>query len=151
MFLRALGYFDLVQYFGGVPLITVAPTSYGQTMVPRNTIEEVYNQIITDATEAANILPPVTEQQKGYASQGSAYTLLGNVYIVLKRWAEAETALKKVTGYTLLDDYASIYDPNNKNHAESIFEIQYWDDQAAGQQSDFAYNFLPILSNPGLI
>ena len=51
----------------------------------------------------------------------------------------------------LLDDYASIYDPSNKNHAESIFEIQYWDDQAAGQQSDFAYNFLPILSNPGLI
>ena len=151
LFLRALGYFDLVQYFGGVPLITVAPTSYGQTMVPRNTVEEVYNQIITDATEAANILPPVTEQQKGYASQGSAYTLLGNVYIVLKRWAEAETALKKVTGYTLLDDYASIYDPSNKNHAESIFEIQYWDDQAAGQQSDFAYNFLPILSNPGLI
>lgn len=84
LFLRALGYFDLVQYFGGVPLITVAPTSYGQTMVPRNTVEEVYNQIITDATEAANILPPVTEQQKGYASQGSAYTLLGNVYIILK-------------------------------------------------------------------
>ena len=64
LFLRALGYFDLVQYFGGVPLITVAPTSYGQTMVPRNTVEEVYNQIITDATEAANILPTVTEQQK---------------------------------------------------------------------------------------
>lgn len=151
LFLRALGYFDLVQYFGGVPLVTVAPTTYDQTMVPRNSVDEVYEQIIADATEAANLLPPVDQQEKGYASQGSAYTLLGNIYIVRKQWAEAEAALKKVTGYQLLDDYAAIFDPNNKNHAESIFEIQYWDDQAAGKQSDFAYNFLPILSNPGLV
>ena len=151
LFLRALGYFDLVQYFGGVPLVTVAPTSYGETMLPRNTVDEVYAQIIADATEAASILPLVSQQEKGYASQGSAYTLLGNVYIVQKKWSEAENAFKNVTGYTLLDDYASIFDPNNKNNAESIFEIQYWDDKAAGQQSDFAYNFLPILSDPGLV
>lgn len=151
LFLRALAYFDLVQYFGGVPLVTVAPTSYGQTMVPRNSVDEVYEQIIADASEAARILPPASEQAKGYASQGSAYTLLGNVYIVRKEWAKAEEALEMVKGYTLLDNYADIFDPNNKNHAESIFEIQYWDDQAAGKQSDFAYNFLPILSDPGLV
>ncbi|MDD4589898.1 MAG: RagB/SusD family nutrient uptake outer membrane protein [Parabacteroides sp.] len=151
LFLRALGYFDLVQYFGGVSLVTVAPTSYGQTMIPRSSADEVYAQIIADATDAAKILPSVDQQGKGYASKGSAYTLLGNVYIVLKKWAEAESALKQVTGYTLLDDYAAIYDPNNKNHSESIFEIQYWENQAAGQRSDFAYNFLPILTNPGVI
>lgn len=151
LFLRALGYFDLVQYFGEVPIITVAPTQYDQTMTARNSIDEVYAQIIADAQEAASILPGVESQQKGYATKGAAYTLLGNVYIVLKNWAEAEKALKNVTGYRLLDDYSAIFDPNNKNHEESIFEIQYWDDQAAGQHSDFAYNFLPILLNPGEI
>lgn len=151
LFLRAFAYFDLVQYFGGVPLVTVAPTTYDQTMVGRNTVDEVYQQIITDASEAASLLPTKDRQAKGYAAQGSAYMLLGNVYIVRKQWAEAENAFKQVTGYRLLDDYAAVFDPNNKNNDESIFEIQYWEDQAAGQQSDFAYNFFPILSNPNEI
>ena len=33
LFLRAFAYFDLVQYFGGVPLITTPPTSYSYNFV----------------------------------------------------------------------------------------------------------------------
>lgn len=151
LFMRAFAYFDLVQYFGDVCLVTVAPTTYEQTMVPRDSKDKVYEQIIKDATEAAALLPAVEKQSKGFVSQGSAYMLLGNVYVVLERWKEAEDALKLVSGYQLLSSYESIYDPANKNHKESIFEIQYWSDKASGCQSDFAYNFLPILPDPGVI
>ena len=59
--------------------------------------------------------------------------------MVLKRWAEAEQTLKEVVSsgeYELLADYGSIYSISNKNHKESIFEIQYMQDASLGQQSD---------------
>lgn len=151
LFLRAFAYFDLVQYFGDVPLSLIPPTSYEETSLPRSPKDAVYTQIVADATAAAGLLPPPSVDTKGYVANGAAYTLLGNVYLVLKQWANAETALSKVTGYSLITDYAAVFDPNNKNNAESIFEVQYLDEPTAGAASNFAYNFLPILNDPGVI
>ncbi len=151
LFLRAFAYFDLVQYFGDVPLITAPATSFEQTLLARSPKADVYNQIIKDAIEAATLLPDPSSDTKGYVANGAAYTLLGNAYIVLKQWKNAEDALVKVKGYSLVDNYAAIFNPANKNNAESIFEVQYNDDPTAGVASSFAYNFMPILANPGVI
>jgi hypothetical protein len=61
----------------------------------------------------------------------------------------AETVLKEVVAsnqYTLLSDYAAVFNPANKNNAESVFEVQY---QAGnlGLQGSFAYTFMPNLTN----
>lgn len=151
LFLRAFAYFDLVNYFGNVPLVLTPPTSYGETIKPQTAKEEIYAQIIADAEEAGSLLPSKAAQETGFAANGAAYTLLGNVHIVMKNWALAETALLKVQGYSLMGDYAANFDPNNKNNAESIFEIQYFDGPTANSASNFAYNFLPILADPGVI
>lgn len=154
LFLRAFSYFSLVQYFGGVPLHTIPSTVYEDAFKPRASVEEVYEQIIKDAQEASNLLPVKSKQEPGRVSKGTAQTLLGNVYIVLKRWAEAEHVLKEIVSsneYELLADYGSIYSTANKNHKESIFEIQYMQDASLGQQSDFIYRFLPYLTNPSAI
>jgi starch-binding outer membrane protein, SusD/RagB family len=155
LFLRALAYFDLVQYFGDVPLV-LRPTAGSADEVinvtsamSRTPAAEVYAQIIKDAQEAAGLLPPKNQQEKGRATAGAAQTLLGNVYLVLKQWAQAETELRKVvTGgqYALLPDYAACFDPANKNNAESVFEVQYQQGNL-GLQSSFAYVFLPNLTN----
>ena len=81
---------------------------------------EVYTQIIADASLAAEILPSFAAQEKGYVANGAAYTLLGNTYLVLQEWANAETALSNVSGYSLQSDYAAIFDPSNKNNSEMI-------------------------------
>ncbi len=151
LFLRAFAYFDLVQYFGDVPLVNVAPTTYDETIVGRTSADDIYDQIIKDATEAASLLPSFSEQTRGYVADGAAYTLLGNVYLVLEEWAKAEAALLNVKGYSLLSDYASIYDPDNKNSDEMIFEVQYTVTDDYGYASYFTYNFLPILDDPGVI
>lgn len=140
-FLRAFAYFDLVQYFGEVPLHLKPAKTLDETALPLSTVDDIYAQIIADATEAASLLPDKATQEPGRATAGSANTLLGNVYIVLKRWAEAEAVLKKVTGYELLQDYAAVFDPTQKNHKESIFEIQY-KEGTEGLQSNFFYTFL---------
>ena len=151
LFLRAFAYFDLVQYFGDVPLVTVSATSYEEAYLARTPKSEVYDQIIIDAQNAASLLSPPSVNTRGYVAKGAAYTLLGNVYIVLKQWEKAEEALLNVKGYNLLFNYAAIFDPDNKNNAESIFEVQYNDDPSAEVASSFAYNFLPILYNLGVI
>lgn len=139
--LRAFAYFDLVQFFGSVPLHLKPAKTLGETALPLSTADQVYAQIIADAQQAASLLPPKATQEAGRVTSGTANTLLGNVFIVQKRWADAETALRRVTGYSLLPNYADVFDPARKNHNESIFEIQYKEGNE-GLSSNFFYTFL---------
>lgn len=147
-FLRAFAYFDLVQYFGKVPLHLKPAKTLAETALPLTSVDSIYLQIIDDAKQAALLLPNKAAQEAGRPTVGSAKTLLGNVYIVLKRWAEAEAVLKEVTGYSLLPDYAAVFDPAQKNNSESIFEIQF-KEGPEGFASNFFYTFLvqPIASS----
>lgn len=141
-FLRALAYLDLVQYFGSVPMHLKPVRALGDAAQPLATEDEVYAQIISDANQAVELLPAKSSQEAGRATSGAANMILANVYINQKKWAEAETALKKITGYDLLDDYSSVFEPTNKNNAESIFEVQYKQGNE-GFASYFFYTFLP--------
>ncbi len=155
LFLRALSYFDLVQYFGDVPL-TLTPTAGSadeiinvKSTMSRTPKVEVYAQIIKDVQEAATLLPDKSQQEKGRATSGAAKTLLANVYIVQKQWTQAETVLKEVVNsgkYSLLSDYAAVFDPANKNSTESVFEVQYQQGNL-GLQSSFAYIFMPNITD----
>ena len=100
-FLRALAYFDLVQYFGSVPLHLTPVKTMEETALPLSEVDAVYEQIIKDAKLAIELLPDKSKQELGRATSGAARTLLGNVYIVRKNWSEAEKVLKEVTGYDL--------------------------------------------------
>jgi hypothetical protein len=140
-FLRAFCYFDLVQYFGSVPLHLKPVTTLSETALPLSSTDDIYKQIIDDAKQAATMLPDKASQEPGRVTSGSANTLLGNVYIVQKRWTDAETTLKGITGYSLIPNYADIYDPANKNNKESIFEIQF-KQGTEGFASSFFYTFL---------
>ena len=149
-FLRAFHYFNLVRQFGGVPLrleITKSPGDAGSK--GRATVDQVYTQIISDLTDAATNLPEASAYaaiDKGRVSKGSANALLGEVYLTQKKYAEALTTLRKVTGYSLLPSYASIYLTTNKNNAESIFEIQYYSTAGTNLSSNFMYQFAPFNS-----
>ena len=92
-FLRAFAYLDLVQYFGSVPLHLTPVKTLEETSLPLSSVEDVYNQIISDAQQAANLLPDKASQEGGRATSGAAKMLLGNVYINLKKWSEAEAIL----------------------------------------------------------
>jgi tetratricopeptide (TPR) repeat protein len=140
-FLRAFAYFDLAQYFGSVPLHLTPVKTLAETALPLSTADAVYAQVIADARQAIALLPSKESQEAGRATSGAAKMLLGNVYIFQKKWADAETVLKDITGYNLLPNYADVFDPNRKNNAESIFEIQYKQGQD-GFASNFFYQFL---------
>lgn len=128
--LRAYFYFDLVRFFGRVPLILGAiPTAelYSQKQVEA---PAVYAQIEKDLKEARPDLPltlPVAEY--GRFARGVATAMLGKVIIyqnAQNRMAEAAALLKEVNtspAYHLLPNFGDVFRPDNKFHAESILEI----------------------------
>ncbi|MGN6510815.1 MAG: RagB/SusD family nutrient uptake outer membrane protein [Chitinophaga sp.] len=128
-FLRALYYFHLVRLFGPVPLIVKEPDGPEDAFArSRASVDEVYAQIIADAKDAAEGLPPsYTGADVGRATKGAALTLLGEVYLTRKDYPNAVTTLTEVTklGYDLLDDYGDNFNPARKNNIESVFSVQY--------------------------
>ena len=84
-FLRALSYFTLVRFFGGVPLRLEAIESISDAeSMARNTDAEVYNQVIADLEEAISLLPQNSSYSGddiGRASRGAAKALLAKVYL----------------------------------------------------------------------
>ncbi len=154
-FIRALAYFDLVRYYGGLPIYKRAPLTREETYIPRSSAEEVYNLIIADATEAAEKLDAPVFPQSGRATKGAALTLLGDVYLTLKKYDLAENALKQVTamGYALFPNYGDAFQLGNKNGRESVFEIQFNTALAVPQANTDAsiYNFLPRMANTTVV
>lgn len=151
-FLRALYYFDLVRYFGGVPLYLQSVKGAEDAYLPRSSVEEVYQLIVADAQEAIQKLPEPAFPQSGRATEGAARMLLADVYLTQKNYQLAEAELSRVIqmGYELLPDYASVFNTSNKNSIESIFEVQYQQGNQ-GQQSNFLYHFLPLSSDVSMI
>jgi hypothetical protein len=154
-FLRAFAYFKLVRLFGGVPLFLSEVTTPNDAFLPRSSADDVYKQIIADATDAINELaPPAKFPQTGEATKGSATVLLADVYVTLKRWADAETLLNTLPamGYGLNADYANVFSPTNKNSKESLFEVQYLGGISTGATPNpLSYNFLPRSKNSALL
>jgi starch-binding outer membrane protein, SusD/RagB family len=151
-FLRGYAYFELVRYFGDVPLHLTPVTNRQEAALPLTPAADIYAQIIADVEEATNLLPPKSQQEPGRATSGAAKTLLANVYIVQKKWAEAESLLKEVVNsneYELMPDYADAFSTNNsnKNNMESVFEVQFREG-ADGLNGDFLYRFMPRPMSP---
>ncbi|OZI09753.1 RagB/SusD family nutrient uptake outer membrane protein [Siphonobacter sp. BAB-5385] len=143
-FLRAVHYFYLVRLFGSVPLITKEIAGPEQAFTAEKaSVDNIYQQIISDVQDAVNQLPQTyTGQNVGRATKGAAHTLLGHVYLTRKDYAKAIASFEQVKGYTLVSDYASVFATTNKNHSESVFEVQYNADME-GESSNFIYSFGP--------
>lgn len=129
-FLRALYYFYLVDCFGGVPLILEKPNPETQSLMPRNTKEEVVNQILIDLTEAADDLPLSysSGSDLGRATKGAALALKSRVLLYNERWQEAAETAKEVidlNAYSLFDNYREMFFQNNEHNVEVIFNVEY--------------------------
>lgn len=147
LFLRAFSYFHLVRYFGKVPIHLNPISSRDGSALELSEESVVFEQIIKDLTEAVPFLPLKAQQLPGRVTQGSARTLLGDVFVYRKRWADAEQILAPVISsgqYSLMGSYAMAFSKNstNKNNAESVFEVQYREG-ADGLQGNFLYQQLP--------
>jgi hypothetical protein len=148
MFLRGLYYYNMVQLFGGVPLVIKPISAEESYSVLRSSEAEVYNQIVADLKFAVDNLPLSTAVPAvGRASKGAAETVLGKVYLSLNNKAAATTVLMDVytsNQYSLLPQYAALFGANVKNTRESIFEVQYLGGSANNPYSPYWTAYAPV-------
>ena len=161
-FLRALFYFNIVRIFGDVPLVLKEISIEEAYKYMRESKDKVYAQIIADLNEAKGLPASYDKQNAGRATSGAARALLAKVYLTLHDYQKAEEELAAVvnsgtyallenaTGSLNIDGYASYFNPNNHNNAESIFEVQF-KKGGFSEGSNFANRFAPNNSGTNVI
>ncbi|TGE14237.1 RagB/SusD family nutrient uptake outer membrane protein [Hymenobacter elongatus] len=131
-FLRGYFYFNLVRFFGGVPLLDRIPPASelnNPALQQRATAAEIYQLITEDFQFAVDNLPLKGATETGRATKGAAQAMLAKVYLYQKNYQKAlELSNEIVQGrsgaYGLYKDYEDIWREKGANSEESIFEVQ---------------------------
>jgi hypothetical protein len=124
-FLRAFHYFNLVRYWGDVPLKLQPSDDYdpAKIILPRSSVSEVYAQILSDLDAAISKLTP-NVALKSRAHQRTAYALKARVHLYNKQYTEAINAATQASaGYTLVPAFLDLWVV--RNTSESIWELQF--------------------------
>ena len=135
-FLRALTYFDLVRLFSqrydpdgantqlGVPIVTEPVLDASAITYPsRSTVQEVYDFVLSDLTDAYSLLPADNDY---FASKYSAQALLARVYLEMGNYEGARDAANEVieeSGASLTTTFAEAFN-NSENSSEDLFALQ---------------------------
>lgn len=155
LFLRALAYFDLNRWYGGVPLHIEPTLSLDDSRKPRSTVAECYAQIIADLTNAETLLSVDNSRSIGRAKKVSAAGLLAKVYLTMAGLPLEDTSKLTLAHAKLLEiinpadpsvtntpynnaletDFQSLFTQGsrnegvtvlaNENNVESVFEINF--------------------------
>ena len=141
-FLRAYWLNYAVQIWGPVPIVT---TPDGGKNAIRNSETEVYQQIVNDLEDAAELLPEVSAYSLndiGRATRGAANAALAKVYLT---WAQVDDNLSEAqrkeyfgksieyaqkviesNEYDLEENFYDNWNNQNRNGKESIFAVQHY-------------------------
>jgi len=134
-FLRAYYQFELVKWFGGIPMKGDVRFKIGdEKTIPRSSVAEVYASIETDLVFASANLSPIAAQ-KGRVTKGAAQALLGKAYLFQGKFSQAASTLQALINtspYSLETDYNKMFELDGENGPESVFEVQYTDVEGAG-------------------
>ena len=134
-FLRALFYFNLVQFFGDIHL-SLDETVGVEIDANRTPASQIYTDAIIPDLEFAIDNLPDSQNEYGRATKPAAEFLLAKVYMTraYKTYgagnADATEAARLMGNvidnydFSLLPDFADLWDINNERNSEVIFAIQ---------------------------
>ena len=172
-FLRAFSYFNLVRFYGGVPIRTKSTKGDSDFYQARNTVDEVYALILADFKRASELCIAFSKQpaaEGGRATKGAAQALLASAYLTYgnyhdlnKKADQAKVAYQSAKNYAdsvilsneyiLLDNYANLWDVAQEKGAykEVIYGIQHTRDalaaSASSRGSELPYYLQPTTRN----
>ncbi len=141
-FLRAYAYFNLVRYYGDVPLVdrVIGPqeTEIAFTRVAES---QIYDLILEDLQFAVN--SDLDNSFRTRASKAAAQTFLAKVYMTLgTNYLEAQRLLEEVIAsndYSLEPNFLDIF--YNEANDETIFSVGF-DDTIVDDSQGFSAEFL---------
>lgn len=174
-FLRAWNYFNLVRNFGLVPLHNTVVESVGQTSTPlANSMDDMYDLILSDCKKAIDLLPVYNQPQMGRADKVAAEALAAKAFLYVASAKEhnvklyrdmrrdatemydsaayyAGEVINSQTVYGFEDNLLDIYDVDQPNGKEHIFLMSM--DRSGvseGQYSKISKMFIPYIDGATL-
>jgi hypothetical protein len=134
-FMRAFTYFDLVRLFGRVPIMLTpvdqknSETLINSTLVPQSSVDSVYDAILNDLWYArANVENNNVPPNKMIVTRGAANAILAKVYATMPtpNWdSVAYYCDQVIPDYALVTNFNFLWDNNQKNNSEAIWEFNY--------------------------
>jgi hypothetical protein len=123
--LRALNYLNLVRQYQftyvkdpnakAVP-IYLTPTTPSTEPQPRATVQQIYDQVLADLTEAERLLPGYEREIKNRPDINVVYGLFARYYLTIENWnLAAQYAAKARNGYPIMapEQYEGFNDVSN--------------------------------------
>ena len=141
LFLRGYYYFLLASNYGGVPLLLTDQPDINNVNVPRASLREVYNQIISDMTQAEPLVAEASDLNGGgRISRSAVQGVLARVHLTMagyplndaSQYEEAKKWAAKVRDsgmHELNPDYSDIfinYAKDEYDIKESIWEVEFY-------------------------
>ena len=137
LFLRGYFYFLLAKVFGSVPYYSEPVTTNEYYDQPKMSPEELYSAIEADLSEAVNLVPEKGNWgdiwDGGRATKGAVRAVLARVITMEigfglngKTWQDVydqTSAIRSSGKYTLLPNYAMIFEDEGEMGTESVFEV----------------------------
>ncbi|MEZ0486446.1 RagB/SusD family nutrient uptake outer membrane protein [Fibrella aquatica] len=149
-FIRGSLYFELVKLYGksfndgspaanpGVPLVLTPTGSITSAdSRARNTVAEVYTQVLDDLTKAEQLLPATQSAGTGFATKGAAQAMLARVYLQQQNFAAARDAANRVITsgtFSLAPTFAGAFTDASP---ETIFKIVVTDQDGGNSMNTY--------------
>ncbi|MDO5979100.1 RagB/SusD family nutrient uptake outer membrane protein [Flavivirga spongiicola] len=146
-FLRAFYYFDLVNNFGDVPLLSETPPTFQEALevavrAPKSeVIEQINSDLVTAKSLASNAkYPDLAEPWR--ASKGAIIALQAKVALFDEDWSTVLTLITELDGlgnYSLNPEYFDSFDASKEFiENEVIFTYDHRPDENPGNGNGFA-------------
>jgi starch-binding outer membrane protein, SusD/RagB family len=152
LFIRGLVYFELVRTFAkvwgdgdnaanpGVPLVLTPTVGVSDAdNRRRNSVAEVYAQVITDLTKAESLLPA---KSNGYrANKAAAAAILSRVYLMQANYPAARDAANRVitsNNYALAETFEDAFTEGAPDYeGEYVFRLYVFEQDGANDLNTF--------------
>lgn len=134
--LRSLMYTNLTITYHDVPYLT-EPLTLENAECAKTDCETIVENVMTDLKTAIDVLP--READRGRVTKGAALAILGRIALYNEKWSDAITAYREIMGlgYSLYDDYKTLFSQVGETSDEIIFAIRY---EGPGQNEGASFN-----------
>ncbi len=141
--LRGHFYFDLKKHYNSIPYIDETVAAVDVPTVPNT--PDVWGKIEADFQFAFDNLPE-TQGQAGRVNKWAAAAYMGKAKLFQGKFGEAKSWFDNVIAngvtvnglkYQLLDHYAQIYNAENDNHAEAVFDVESANNSGSTQNANY--------------
>lgn len=144
-FLRAFAYYNLIDFYGDVPLVTAVSTDLPE----QNSRQEVFEFVESELLEIQELLKESGANEYGRVDRVAAWALLSKMYLNAETWIGSDRYSDAITySSKAINSSYSINTNDANNNGSAYDELFLADNDSNGAQNEFifALNFDGIQS-----